>query len=105
MLEVPDIDRSSTTEKVAAALRDMLFAGDLLPGTPLREITLADSFGVARSTVREALSVLAAEGLVHKAPNRGVTVTHLTERDLAEFDAWAVFGVDDVVNKLVAPPP
>ena len=91
VLDVPDIDRSSTTEKVASALRNMLFAGDLLPGTPLREITLADSFGVARSTVREALSVLTAEGLVRKAPNRGATVTHLSERDLAEiFEARQV---------------
>lgn len=85
MLEVPDIDRSSTTAKVASALRDMLFAGDLPPGTPLREVSLAESFGVARSTIREALSLLTAEGLLHKEPNRGVTVSSLSEHDLAEI--------------------
>lgn len=88
MVDVPALDRSSTTDRVAQALRVMLFAGDLAPGEPLRELTLAESFGVARSTVREALQVLAAEGLVTRYPNRGVVVTALTERDIAEiFDA------------------
>lgn len=88
MVEVPAIDRSSTTDRVAGALRAMLFAGDLTPGEPLREVSLADSFHVARSTVREALQVLAAEGLVTRYPNRGVVVTELTESDIAEiFDA------------------
>src|SRR5690349_23861685 len=69
----------------------MLFAGDLSPGEPLREVTLADGFQVARSTVREALQVLAAEGLVTRYPNRGVVVTELTERDIAEiFEARLV---------------
>jgi DNA-binding GntR family transcriptional regulator len=88
---VPAIDRSSTTDRVAAALRDMLFAGDLSPGEPLREVSLADSFQVARSTVREALQVLAGEGLVTRYPNRGVVVTELSESDIAEiFEARLV---------------
>jgi DNA-binding GntR family transcriptional regulator len=91
VIEVPDIDRSSTTERVAGALREMLFAGGVAPGDPLREISLAESFGVARSTVREALQVLAAEGLVTRYPNRGVVVTELTARDIAEiFEARLV---------------
>ena len=91
MADVPAIDRSSTTERVADALREMLFAGDLSPGEPLREVSLADGFGVARSTVREALQVLAGEGLVTRYPNRGVVVTELTERDIAEiFEARLV---------------
>ena len=56
----------------------MLFAGELSPGEPLREVTLADGFQVARSTVREALQVLAGEGLVTRYPNRGVVVTELS---------------------------
>jgi DNA-binding GntR family transcriptional regulator len=91
MVDVPTIDRSSTTDRVAGALREMLFSGDLSQGEPLREVALADSFGVARSTVREALQVLAAEGLVTRYPNRGVVVTELAQRDLAEiFDARLV---------------
>lgn len=85
MVDVPAIDRSSTTERVADALRSMLFAGDLTPGEPLREVALAEAFGVSRSTVREALALLTSEGLLTRAPNRGVTVTALTEVDIAEI--------------------
>lgn len=91
MAEVPAIERTSTTERVADALRSMLFAGDLAPGEPLREVGLAAGFGVARSTVREALQVLAGEGLVTRYPNRGVVVTELAPRDIAEiFEARLV---------------
>ena len=91
MVDVPAIDRSSTTDRVAGALRTMLFAGEFSPGEPLREVTLAESFQVTRSTVREALQVLTAEGLVTRYPHRGVVVTELTERDLAEiFEARLV---------------
>jgi DNA-binding GntR family transcriptional regulator len=85
MVRVPAIDRSSTTSRVADALRQMLFAGELEPGQPLREVSLAESFDVARSTVREALQVLAGEGLVTRFPNRGVVVTELTEDDIEEI--------------------
>jgi DNA-binding GntR family transcriptional regulator len=91
VVDVPVIDRSSTTDRVAGALRELLFAGELSPGEPLREVTLAESFSVARSTVSEALQVLTTEGLVTRQPNRGVTVTELTEHDIAEiFEARLV---------------
>jgi DNA-binding GntR family transcriptional regulator len=85
MAHVPAIDRSSTTDRVAEALRGMLFAGDISPGEPLREVSLAEAFDVARSTVREALQLLAAEGLVTRYPNRGVVVTELTDADIEEI--------------------
>jgi DNA-binding GntR family transcriptional regulator len=85
MVDLPAIDRSSTIDRVAGALRAMLFAGELAPGEPLREVSLADGFSVARSTVREAFQVLVAEGLLTRHPNRGVTVTELSEGDIAEI--------------------
>ncbi len=85
MVHVPAIDRSSTTDRVAHALRGMLFAGEISPGEPLREVSLAEAFDVARSTIREALQVLAAEGLVTRYPNRGVVVTELTDSDIEEI--------------------
>jgi DNA-binding GntR family transcriptional regulator len=91
VVDVPAIDRSSTTDRVAGALRDMLFGGALSPGDPLREVSLADGFHVARSTVREALQLLAAEGLVTRYPHRGVVVTELTAADIEEiFEARLV---------------
>lgn len=71
------LEHSSTVERAAGELRRAMFAGELEPGTPLREVGLAESLGIARSTVREALGQLAAEGLVTRVPNRGVIVTAL----------------------------
>ncbi|UYM07150.1 GntR family transcriptional regulator [Solicola gregarius] len=70
-----EFEHSSTVERVAESLRHALFAGELAPATPLREVGLAEQLGVARSTVREALTLLTGEGLVTRKPNRGVAVT------------------------------
>jgi len=70
-----DLHAHSAVDLAAEALRQALFAGEFTPGTPLREIALADTLGVGRSTIREALGLLAAEGLVTRIPNRGVMVT------------------------------
>ncbi len=71
------VEHSSTVDRVAEELRRALFDGELEPGTPLREVALADAMGVSRSTIREALGALVAEGLATREPNRGVFVTEL----------------------------
>ena len=68
------LEHSSTVDRVAQELRRAMFDGELESGTPLREVALADSLGVSRPTVREALSVLVSEGLAVREPNRGVAV-------------------------------
>lgn len=68
------LELSSTVDRVADELRRAVFDGELGAGTPLREVALAESLGVSRPTVREALGVLVAEGLVTREPNRGVSV-------------------------------
>jgi DNA-binding GntR family transcriptional regulator len=68
---------SSTVDRVAEELRRALFDGEVDAGTPLREVALVQAMGVSRSTVREALGVLVAEGLAVREPNRGVRVTEL----------------------------
>lgn len=72
-----NLEHSSTVDRVADELRRALFEGEVSPGTPLREIALAEAMGVSRSTIREALAVLVGEGLATRAPNRGVHVTAL----------------------------
>ena len=64
----------STVDRVADELRRAVFDGELESGTPLREVALADSLGVSRSTLREALGVLVAEGVAVRQPHRGVAV-------------------------------
>ncbi|WP_182378061.1 GntR family transcriptional regulator [Nocardioides sp. WS12] len=68
------VEHASTVSRVATELRRAVFEGELESGTPLREIALAESLGVSRPTVREALTVLVAEGLATREPHRGVTV-------------------------------
>jgi DNA-binding GntR family transcriptional regulator len=60
----------------------MIMGGDLRPGARLGEVELAERLGVSRTPVREALSRLAAEGLVELVPNRGARVTTWTVAEL-----------------------
>lgn len=69
------LDHSSTVDRVAEELRRAVFEGELESGTALREVALAASLGVSRPTVREALTILVAEGLATREPHRGVSVT------------------------------
>jgi DNA-binding GntR family transcriptional regulator len=68
------LEHSSTVDRVAEELRRAVFEGELEAGTPLREVALAESLGVSRPTLREALAMLVAEGLATREPNRGVSV-------------------------------
>jgi len=79
------IKRTSTVEQVADALRARILSGDLPPGTPLREVSLAESLGVARNTVREGVRRLEAEGLVVHRIHRGAVVATLTQDDIREI--------------------
>ncbi|MBI4538368.1 MAG: GntR family transcriptional regulator [Gemmatimonadetes bacterium] len=79
------IDRVSTADQVAAVLRDKMLLGELRPGTPLQELSLADSFGISRNTMREAIRLLVYEGLVRHNLHRGAAVTALTEDDVRDI--------------------
>jgi DNA-binding GntR family transcriptional regulator len=68
------LEHSSTVDRAAIELRRAIFDGEIESGTPLRELALAESLGVSRPTVREALAILVAEGLATREPNRGVNV-------------------------------
>lgn len=81
------VERATTSQRVASALRDELLAGTYKPGTPLRDVELAERAGVGRSTMREALGELAREGLLTHAVNRGMEVRRVTAEDLADIYA------------------
>jgi DNA-binding GntR family transcriptional regulator len=68
-------------------LRELINHGDLAPGSRIPERVLCQRFGVSRTPLREALKVLAAEGLVQLLPNRGARIAALEDgglRDLFE---------------------
>jgi DNA-binding GntR family transcriptional regulator len=79
------IKRASTAEQVAEALREMILRGEIEQGQPLREVSLAASIGVSRNTMREAIRVLAREGIVTHEMHHGAMVTRLETRDVDDI--------------------
>src|SRR3982751_6109877 len=78
------VEHETTVDRVRGEVRRALFDGELQPGTPLREVALAESLGVARSTVREALGVLVSEGLADRVPNKGTAVHELSPDEIRD---------------------
>lgn len=73
-------------EEVAERLRQLIYSGELAPGTWIDERALVERFGTSRTPLREALKVLHAEGLVRLTPRRGAFVAGaLTPQDLDEI--------------------
>lgn len=72
-------------EQVAERLRARIFAHELAPGAWVDEQAIAAELGISRTPLREALKVLAAEGLVQLKPRRGCYVAALSEQDLDEI--------------------
>lgn len=71
-------------EEVAELLRQRIFRRELEPGSWIDELKIAEEYGISRTPLREALKVLAAEGLVTMKVRRGAYVTEVSERDLAD---------------------
>jgi DNA-binding GntR family transcriptional regulator len=82
-----EIRRQSTAEQVAAAIRGAIFSGRLTPGSPLREIPLAEELGVSRNSVREAVRILEGEHLVRYQMNRGTAVADFSDAEIDDLFA------------------
>lgn len=88
--EVIPIPRAALHEQVAHRLRQMLVEGRIPPGAKLNERELSELLNVSRTPLREAIKMLAAEGLVELLPNRGAIAVSLTEADvLNTFEVMA----------------
>lgn len=71
--------------RVAERIREMIIQDVLPPGAPIRERTLAEQLQVSRTPLREALKILAAEGLVELAPHRGASVAAPSAEEIREL--------------------
>ena len=71
-------------EEVAELLRQRIFSRELPPGNWIDELKLAEEYGISRTPLREALKVLATEGLVTMKVRRGAYVTEVNEKDLTD---------------------
>lgn len=84
---------------VLGQLRDFIVEGEFAPGARIPERELCERFGISRTPLREALKVLAAEGLIELLPNRGARIRHFTEKDIRNlFEVIA--GLDFVAGRL-----
>ena len=99
--EVIPIPRAALHEQVAQRLRQMLVEGRIAPGAKLNERELSESLNVSRTPLREAIKMLAAEGLVELLPNRGAVAVSLTEEDILHtFEVMA--GLEAQAGELAA---
>jgi len=98
---VISIPRASLHEQVAQRLRLMLVEGRIAPGAKLNERALTEVLQVSRTPLREAIKMLAAEGLVELLPNRGAVAVSLSETDvLNTFEVMA--GLEALSGDLAA---
>ncbi|MES2814684.1 MAG: GntR family transcriptional regulator, partial [Pseudomonadota bacterium] len=79
------VDRLSLAEQVAEKLSASILSGDYRPGARLPEIELAERFNVSRVPVREALRLLAHQGLVQFRPRRGAIVPEVEASDIRDL--------------------
>jgi len=92
----------AANELALQRLRRMIVSGELHPGEQIRQQEMADQFGVSRGPLREAMNVLASQGLLQHKPNQGYFVTkrapgeveqirrmrHALENELLQTVAW-----------------
>ena len=99
--EIISIPRAALHEQVAHRLRQMLVENRLAPGAKLNERELCEVLNVSRTPLREAIKMLAAEGLVELLPNRGAIALQLSETDvLNTFEVMA--GLEGQSGELAA---
>jgi DNA-binding GntR family transcriptional regulator len=72
-------------QEVAERLRQRIFTHELTPGTWIDEQKLAEQYGISRTPLREALKVLASEGVVELKPRRGCYVTEISRQDMDDI--------------------
>ncbi len=99
--EIIPIPRAALHEQVAHRLRQMLVENRIAPGVKLNERELSEVLNISRTPLREAIKMLAAEGLVELLPNRGAIAVKLTQADvLNTFEVMA--GLESQSGELAA---
>lgn len=96
---VAPIQRPTLHNVVVSRVRDMIIEGLLAAGTRIHEGQLGLQLGVSRTPLREALKVLASEGLVELVPSRGALVRQLTAKDIQDMLA-VLIALEDMAGPL-----
>jgi DNA-binding GntR family transcriptional regulator len=83
-LGVTKVERMRLHDTVVTHLRNLIVEGALAPGMKLNERELCETLGISRTPLREAMKVLAAEGLIEISPNRGAFVSRMSNTEIWE---------------------
>ena len=81
-LEVVETSPATLHDDLLGQIRDFIVEGHLEPGSRIPERELCERFDVSRTPLRDALKVLASEGLIELLPNRGARVRQFSEQDI-----------------------
>jgi DNA-binding GntR family transcriptional regulator len=101
MGDIVDLSTLDKTHQVAARLRTLLIEGRIAPGAKLNERVLSEHLHVSRTPLREAIKLMAVEGLVDLLPNRGAVAVQLTPTDIAHsFEVLA--GLEAMAGRMAA---
>ncbi|HVE06111.1 MAG TPA: GntR family transcriptional regulator [Paraburkholderia sp.] len=82
---LPKVERQRLHDTVVDHLRNFIVEGLLAPGVKLNERLLCETLGISRTPLREALKVLAADGLIDISPNKGATVSQMSDAEIREM--------------------
>lgn len=79
------INRRYLHDEVADRMRDLIQSGEIEPRARINESELTERFGISRTPLREAIKILATEGLLELLPNRGARVASISEQEIEEM--------------------
>lgn len=104
--DMSKIETSPLTKQVYNILRKNIISREYLPGDKLDILTLADTFGVSRSPVKDAINQLVHEGLIEVIPRKGTYVSQINFSDFIDIldarlmiEKWAAEQVIESANK------
>src|SRR3984893_13869681 len=98
-LKLVESEPASLHADIVNELRDFIVEGHLTPGIRVPERELCEKFKISRTPLREALKVLAAEGLIELLPNRGARVRQFSEADIRDLFE-VISGLDFVAGRM-----
>lgn len=82
---IDGIHRRYLHDEVAERIRELVRSGELEPNSRVNELELAERFGISRTPLREAIKILATEGMLELLPNRGARVAAVNETEIDEM--------------------
>ncbi|MEN9890299.1 MAG: hypothetical protein RLY78_594, partial [Pseudomonadota bacterium] len=98
----PKLTPRALYQDVAERLREQIFARELEPGSWIDEQKIAADYGISRTPLREALKVLAVEGLVTMKVRRGAYVTEMSRDDVAQVYHLLALLESDAAGRVAA---